>query len=107
MNVMHGTAASAVTNQNQLGTLRGLRQDTVSGNGTLIWSVDIENAVTGATADLARVKIVGFPLKNPFDAGNLVRPAIGDVYGLVIVQFVMNVLEPDGNPLLGNLLQLG
>lgn len=107
MNVMHGTPASAITAQTQLGSVFGVRKDTVSGNGTLIWSVDIENAVTGATADLARVKVVGFPLKNPFDAGSLTRPAIGDVYGLVLVQFIMNACDTDGNPSLDNILQLG
>lgn len=107
MNVMHATPASAITAQTQLGSLFGLRRDTVSGNGTLLWGVDIENAVTGATADLARVKVVGFPLKNPFDAGSLTRPAIGDIYGLVLVQFIMNAADTDGNPSLGNILQLG
>jgi len=107
MNVMHATAASAVTALTQLGALFGLRKDTVTGNGTNIWSVDIENAVTGATADLARVKVVGFPLKNPFDAGTLTRPAIGDIYGLVLVQFIMNASDTDGNPSLMNILQMG
>ena len=106
-NVMHATAASAITAQTQLGAVFAMRADTVSGNGTLVWSVDIENAVTGANAHKARVKVVGFPLKNPFDAGSLTRPAIGDIYGLVLVQFIMNAADTDGNESLTNILQLG
>jgi hypothetical protein len=96
MNVMHGTAALAVTAQTQLGTVRGVRRDTVS--SVLAWGVDVENAVEGATDSLARVQIVGFPLKNPFDAGSLTRPAIGDVYGLVIVKFLPFSAASDSVP---------
>lgn len=99
MNVMHDTPASAVTAQTQLGVVYGLRQDTVSGNGTLIWSVDIQNTtVESTTVANARVQVVGFPLKNPFDAGNLDRPAIGDIYGLVIVKFIPISIATDGDP---------
>ena len=100
MNVMHATPASATTAQTQLGVVYGLRQDTVSGNGTGIWSVDIENTtVESTTVANARVQVVGFPLKNPFDAGNLDRPAIGDIYGLVIVKFIPFSIGTDGAPI--------
>lgn len=105
MGVHHGTAASAITAQTQLGSIFGVDKQTVSGNGTSIWCVNVEDAVTGADASLQRVKCVGFPLKNPFDAGSLTRPAIGDVYGLMIVQFLMNAADTDGNPSLTNILQ--
>ena len=105
-NVMHATPASAVTAQTQLGSLFAMRADTVAGNGTLVWSVDIENSITGANSNKVRVKVVGFPLKNPFDAGSLTRPVIGDVYGLVLVQFVVSASNTDGNPTLSNILQL-
>lgn len=107
MGVHHGTEASAVTAQTQLGSIFGVDKQTVSGNGTAIWCVNIEDAVTGASSDLARVKCVNFPLKNWFDAGSLTRPAIGDIYGLMLVQFIMNSCDTDGNPSLTNILQLG
>ena len=105
MQVHHGTAASAVTAQTQLGAIFGVDRQTVSGNGTSIWCVNIEDAVTGSDADLARVRCVGFPLKNPFDAGNLTRPAIGDVYGLMLVQFITSNSHTDGTDSAHNLLQ--
>lgn len=105
MGVHHGTEASAVTAQTQLGAVFGVDKQTVTGNGTSIWCVNIEDAVTEADADLARVRCVGFPLKNPFDAGSLTRPAIGDVYGLMIVQFLMSNGPTDGADSVHNILQ--
>ena len=107
MGVFHATPALAITAQDQLGTLRALVKTTVSGNGTNIWCVDIENAVTGASANLARVKIVDFLYKNMFDAGSLDRVAIGDIYGIVVVKFIMSAGDTDGDPSLHNILQLG
>ena len=107
MQVHHGTEASAVTAQTQLGAIFGVDRQTVTGNGTSLWCVNIEDAVTGADANLQRVRCVGFPLKNPFDAGGLTRPAIGDVYGLMLVQFLPSAADTDGNPSLTNILQWG
>lgn len=106
MGVFHSNPTLAVTNLNQLGTVRAVIRATVAGNGTDIWSVDIENSVAGANADLARVKIVGFLLKNMFDSGALENPKIGDTYGIVVVKFLDVAADVDGNPALANILQL-
>ena len=105
MQVHHGTEASAVTAQTQLGAIFGVDKQTVTGNGTGIWCVNIEDAVTEADADLARVRCIGFPLRNPFDAGAITRPAIGDVYGLMLVQFLMSNGPTDGADSVHNILQ--
>ena len=95
MNVMHATAASAITAQNQLGTVRGLRRDAVTQLGSSLtrWCVDIENAVEGGADANARVKIVGFMqrglvLEADGSIGANKAVAIGDKYGLVIVHFL-------------------
>ena len=105
MNVFHATPASAVTAQNLLGTVRGVRKDTLTQFGTSItaWGVDIENAVEGGADALARVKIIGFVQRGLiFEADGTVQTnkavAIGDTYGLVLVQFLPWSAASDFNP---------
>lgn len=113
MNVIHATKVSAVTNQNLLGTVRGVRRDAITQFGTSIttWGVDIENSVEGAADANARVKIIGFVQRGlVFEADgtigtnkkiNLPDPVAataGDTYGLVLVHFLPLSLASDGNP---------
>lgn len=88
MNAVHTTVASAVTVQTQLGTRRGM-QKLVSA-----WGMDMENAVEGAADALARVRVVDFALRSP--SGETV--AIGDVLGLVVVNFLRDSWASDGDP---------
>lgn len=81
-NVYHATAASALTNRNQLREAYGLKL--VSGK----WHVDIENTAEDASTSNACVRVVGF-----YD-----EDAIGDTYGRVLVQFLEYSLATDGNP---------
>lgn len=113
MNVYHSTAASAVTAQTLLANNSGvgyavIRASDGSASGNC-WMVDIENTANleDATHNLARVKIVGFELQTAIDStGNQVVPALGDIYGLVKVQFLTFSIASDGTPF-QRLLQLG
>lgn len=84
MNVYHATAASAVTALTQLGSVYGIVKPAATGK----WHVDIENAVEGGADSNARVKVVGFLEKNPYDGGNFDLVAVGDIYGIAIVKFL-------------------
>lgn len=103
MNVVHATKGSAVTAQNLLGTVRGVRKDTITqfGQSITTWGVDIENAVEGAGNSLARVKIVGFVQRGLiFEADGTIQTnkaiAIGDTYGLVLVHFLPISIASNG-----------
>lgn len=85
MNVFHTTPASAVTVQTNLLAVFGLRNDTVSGNGTNLWNVDLVNAVEGTNNRAAHVRVVDFGLKTP-DGTTVTLHT--DVYAPVIVQFL-------------------
>ena len=84
MNVFHSTLALSVTNQDQLGDVRGIILTGTVGTDSK-WHVDIENAVEGGADSLARVKIVGFPVQTK---QNNVVSTIGDTHGLVLVKFL-------------------
>lgn len=81
-NVYHATAASALTNRNQLNGVYAVKL--VSG----LWHVDIENTAEDATTSNGCVQVVGF-----YD-----EDALGDVYGRVLVKFIQYSLASDGNP---------
>jgi hypothetical protein len=104
MNVFHATPASAVLTQAMIGTVRGIVKTTVSGNGTNIWSVDIENSVEGAADALARVKIVGYELRSlVLDANSVATPGVAvtlgtDLYIRAYVRFLEMSHASDGNP---------
>jgi hypothetical protein len=94
MNVYHGTAASAVTNQNQVGVTYGIILNSSK------WHVDIENTtIEDGTTALGKVQIVGFPTYSP----DSVRCTIGDTYGLVLVKFLPFTIATDGSPFTRNL----
>lgn len=95
-NVYHGTAASAITAQTQLGTRRQLKKI------NSVWRVDIENSIEGATDSAGQVTIVNFPLRHPDGT----KVAIGDVNGLVLCHFNNVSIASDGNPNTPGLLQL-
>lgn len=92
MNVYHATPASAITALTQLGLVYGIIR--ISNK----WHIDIENTVEGGSDSLARVKIVDFLEKNPYDGGNFSRVAIGDIYGIAVVQFLPFSIGNDGAP---------
>ena len=94
MNVYHATAASAVTNHNQLGDRFGL----IIISGKI--HVDIENTtVEDATTASARVQVTGFYTDWWFDtSGNHIKVAIGDIYGLVEVKPLQLSIATDGDP---------
>jgi hypothetical protein len=94
MNVYHGTAASAITAQTQLGVSYGIILNSSK------WAVDIENTtIEDGTTALGKVTVVGFPVYSP----DGVRCAIGDTYGLVLVKFLPFTIATDGSPFTRNL----
>jgi hypothetical protein len=97
MNVFHGTPASSVTAQTQLGLVYGIFNTTTTSGK---WCVDIQNTTTedGSTA-LAKVQVVGFPVGTLF--GNL--QTIGDTNGFVIVRFLTETTRTDGSNKVRNL----
>jgi hypothetical protein len=96
MNVYHATAASAVTNQNQLTDRFGVFTSAAG-----LWHVDIENTtVEDATNSTARVRIVGFPATNPATGA---ANTIGDIYGVVYVKFLPFSIASDGTPIVHNM----
>lgn len=107
MNIYHHTAASATSNQNQLGTVRGI-QKTVSTDNTqsaVVWAVDIENAVENTTLSNAYVQIVGFPKTGTLSDGTLTQSGAGpgDTYGLVYVKFLPYSIASNGSTFRRNL----
>lgn len=89
MNVYHGTAASAVTAKTQIGDHLAVRHNSSR------WMADIENTAEDGSTAIAVVKVIGFPLWHPLLN---VPVAIGDIYGLVEVQFLSFSMATDGNP---------
>ena len=90
MNVYHSTAASAITVATQLGKVYGL----IYTGGR--WHVDIENTtVEDGTTALAAVRVHGFMERHPM---SLVKLAIGDIYGVVLVTFLLDTIATDGSP---------
>lgn len=110
MNVFHGTPASAVTAQTQLGGVFALRVDTISGNGTSLWGVDIQAAVEGTNNKAAHVRIVGFPLKSPVGESCTLSSAnnpVGlDIYAPVLVQFLPSSFFNTSNASMLRVIQL-
>lgn len=97
MNVYHGTPASAITAQAQLGVTYGITN--VSGSSNR-WCVDLEHTtLEDATNALARVRVCDFHLGMAIDStGNQVTAALGDTYGLAVVHFLPFSLASDGSP---------
>lgn len=95
MNVYHGTAASAVTAKTQLGTRYAVR------HASSRWMCDIQTTgIEDATHADAVVKVVGFPLWHPLLN---VAVAIGDIYGLVLCEFLPMSIASDGTPVIERL----
>jgi hypothetical protein len=95
MNVYHGTAASAITAKTQIGDRLPVR------HASSRWMVDIETTgFEDATHADAVVKVVGFPLWHPLLN---VPVAIGDIYGLVEVEFIPISIASDGTPIIDRL----
>lgn len=82
MNVYHATAASAITNRNQLGICYPIKL--VSS----VWVVDIESTGEDATTANCRVRVIG----------HWPEDTLGDTYGRVMVEFLEYSLATDGNP---------
>lgn len=108
MNIFHTTAASAVTAQTQYGQVYAVRKnDAVQPTGTGTgaagsgkWVVDLVTTPEGTGVALARVKVVGFLLSPDMEilsgTGVYAQPALGDIYGPVIVRFVSSSIGTDG-----------
>lgn len=105
-NIWHTTAASALTNRNQLGDVFGLTLVTPSTGAigtaaTDVWVVDISTSPVGgedAMTAVAKVQVMGFPSKyQGIDA------TIGDRYGPVLVQVVPFTQQTEGSGLIRNL----
>lgn len=95
MNVYHGTAASAITAKTQIGDVFAVR------HASSRWMCDIETgSLEGAGNADAVVKVVGFPLWHPLLN---VPVAIGDVYGLVEVEFIPFSIANDATPMIRRL----
>jgi hypothetical protein len=92
MQVIHGTAASAVTALTQRGQIYSIKKDE-SGNDT--YHVDIETDPESGTVALARVMVVDFPEGQII---NGVLSTIGDLKGWVIVKPLEFSIAEDGTP---------
>jgi hypothetical protein len=93
MQVIHGTAASAVTALTQRGQIYSIKKDE-SGNDT--YHVDIETTtVEDGSIAIARVQVVDFP---EGEIINGVLSTIGDLKGWVIVKPLEFSIGSDGDP---------
>lgn len=89
MNVFHSTPASAITALTDIGKVYGIILNSSK------WAVDIENSVEGSGDALARVRVHGFPERNPVTGE---ASAVGDTYGLVLVTFLPESRANDADP---------
>ena|SRR5437868_180471 len=96
MNVYHSTPAAAITARTQLGSVFAVIK--IGGK----WMVDIENAVEGSNNALGRVLVTDIPRRTSDGQTN----TVGDIYGLVIAQFIPLSLSLTGTLAAQRTLQL-
>ncbi len=104
MNVFHATPASAISAVAQIGQRYGLIYE-ANASAVNVWMIDINNTtVEDGTHSTARVRVVGMPTEfYPDTSNNMVQPAIGDTYGLMLVQFLPFSVASDGTPVTHNM----